>query len=425
MSQSIFGVVSLIFWLLIAPLMIGITFNFILPKEKKRLGITFLLGFLIYVSSFEIVAIPCMTKIMYNAFSYCVKYYVILAWVLMIPGIIKTVLAVFKDKNLNKLFYVRKADERINDTKSNAMNTASSISGSYEFEAADPEVAKKHKLETCIYWGIFFALLAFQMVMAVLMASFDGDDAYYVVESLLAQQADVMNTILPYTGISTSLDIRHALAVITMWIAFIAKVSGVHATIVSHTVIPLIVIPLVYLVYVEIGKSLFRKKQEFVPVFMIIVSFLLMFGNVSIHTPATFFLMRTWQGKAIVSNLVFPLIFWIFLEMMEKKEDKTDEKKEEKAESTGVEHTTEKVVAKAGMRQKISTSSFGWIMLIFVNMLAGMCTAMGVIFATGLIGLLTLILLFIKKDWKVLIGAFICVIPNFVYLALYLSIWSR
>ena len=244
LSQSIFGVVSLIFWLLIAPLMIGITFNFILPKEKKRLGITFLLGFLIYVAGFEIIAIPCMTKIMYNAFSYCVKYYVILAWVLMIPGIIKTALAVFKDKNLNKLFYVRKADERINDTKNNGMNVASRSSvSSDEFEAADPEVAKKHKLETCIYWGIFFALLAFQMVMAVLMASFDGDDAYYVVESLLAQQADVMNTILPYTGISTSLDIRHALAVITMWIAFIAKVSGVHATIVSHTVIPLIVIP--------------------------------------------------------------------------------------------------------------------------------------------------------------------------------------
>jgi len=414
--QSIFGVVSLIFWLLIAPLMIGITFNFILPKEKKRLGITFLLGFLIYVSSFEIVAIPCMTKIVYNAFSYCVKYFLILAWVLMIPGIIKTVLAIFKDKDLSKLFYIQKKDARIAGAKNNGNSTASSISGSNELEIADPDVAKKHKIETYIYWGIFFALLAFQMVMAILMASFDGDDAYYVVESLLAQQADVMNTILPYTGISTSLDIRHALAVITMWIAFIAKVSGVHATIVSHTVIPLIVIPLVYLVYVEIGKSLFKKKQEFVPVFMIIVSFLMMFGNVSIHTPATFFLMRTWQGKAIVCNLVFPLIFWIFLEMMEKKEEKTD--------SAGVEQTTEKVAAKAGIRQKISTASYGWIMLIFVNMLAGMCTAMGVIFATGLIGLLTLILLFIKKDWKVLIWAFICVIPNFVYLTLYLSIWS-
>ncbi|WP_292142060.1 DUF6077 domain-containing protein [Butyrivibrio sp.] len=396
--------------------MIGITFNFILPKEKKRLGITFLLGFLIYVSSFEIVAIPCMTKIVYNAFSYCVKYFLILAWVLMIPGIIKTVLAIFKDKDLSKLFYIQKKDARIAGAKNNGNSTASSVTGSDELEIADPDVAKKHKIETYIYWGIFFALLAFQMVMAILMASFDGDDAYYVVESLLAQQADVMNTILPYTGISTSLDIRHALAVITMWIAFIAKVSGVHATIVSHTVIPLIVIPLVYLVYVEIGKSLFKKKQEFVPVFMIIVSFLMMFGNVSIHTPATFFLMRTWQGKAIVCNLVFPLIFWIFLEMMEKKEEKTD--------SAGVEQTTEKVAAKAGIRQKISTASYGWIMLIFVNMLAGMCTAMGVIFATGLIGLLTLILLFIKKDWKVLIWAFICVIPNFVYLTLYLSIWS-
>lgn len=375
---SIVGeVVKLIFWLLCAPFLIGVLFNFLLPKEKKRIGVTFLLGFLIYLACFEVIAIYCMTTIMYSAFAYCVKYFLILAWILIVLGIARACYA----------FYVKKDRSLIFNT-----------------EAAGGSI-KSAKLETKIYWMLFFALVIFQLVMSIVMASFDGDDAYYVVESLLAQQADVMNTILPYTGNSTSLDIRHALAVITMWIGFIAKVSGVHATIVSHSVVPLLFIPLVYLVYVEIGKVILKGRQDMVPVFMIIVSFLMMFGNVSHYTPATFFLMRTWQGKAMVGNLVFPLIFWIFLEMYGSVRGSNNE------EIASV----DKTAAKRG---------YLWIMLALVNMLSGMCSAMGVIFGTGLIALLTLLLLVFSRNFKVIIGAALSVVPNLVYLALYFSIWT-
>ncbi len=362
---------KLIFWLLCAPMVIGLLFNFILPKEKRSVGVTFLLGFLIYLAVFEVIAIYCMITIMYSAFAYCVKYFLIASWTLIVLGIGRVCYTIF----------IRKDRSLIVSGKIIVMKIA----------------------ETKVYWLIFFGFLAFQLVMSVVMASFDGDDAYYVVESLLAQQADVMNTILPYTGNSTSLDIRHALAVITMWIGFIAKVSGVHATIVSHSVIPLLFIPLVYLVYAQIGKVLFKDKKEMVPVFLIIVSFLMMFGNVSHYTPATFFLMRTWQGKAMVGNLVFPMIFWIFLEMYE-----------------NVKASNKEIsVDKAG-----KSSVYLWIMLALVNMLSGMCSAMGVIFGSGIIALLALLLLIFSRNWKVILGAFFCMIPNLIYLALYFSIWT-
>ena len=364
-------VIKLIFWLFCAPMIIGVLFNFILPKEKRTIGVTFLLGFLIYLAVFEVVAIYCMTTIMYSAFAYCVKYFLIASWILIVLGIGRVCYAIFIRKDRSII-----------------------VSG---------ETIVMKITETKVYWFIFFGLLAFQLVMSVVMASFDGDDAYYVVESLLAQQADVMNTILPYTGNSTSLDIRHALAVITMWIGFIAKVSGVHATIVSHSVIPLLFIPLVYMVYVQIGKVLFKDKKEMIPVFLIIVSFLMMFGNVSHYTPATFFLMRTWQGKAMVGNLVFPMIFWIFLEMYE-----------------NVKASNKEIsVDKAG-----TSSVYLWIMLALVNMLSGMCSAMGVIFGSGIIALLSLLLLIFSRNWKVILGAFFCMIPNLIYLALYFSIWT-
>ncbi len=368
--QVVIAVLKLLMWLIAAPTVIGVLFNFILPADKRRPGITFLLGFLIYLASFELVAIPCMVSITYNAFSYCVRYYNIVLGIMVVLGIARVLYALCIKKDR-------------------------SIILTTEFDSQ--EGSSHLGIETKVYWGIFFAIVVLQMVMAVVMSSFDGDDAYFVVESLLAQQADVMNTILPYTGNSTSLDIRHALAVITMWIAYIAKMSGVHATIVSHSVIPLIFIPLVYLVYVEIGKLILKDKKEFVPIFMIVVSVLMIFGNVSIYTPATFFLMRTWQGKALICNLVFPFIILVFLWMMENKgEGKTD-------------------------LSRVAP----WIMLGLINMFSGICSAMGVIFGSGLIAFLTVILLFMTRRWKVMIGAFLCVIPNLVYLALYFSIWSR
>ncbi len=368
--QVVLAVVKLAVLLIAAPFLTGVLFNFILPLDKRKPGITFLLGFFIYMASFELVAIPCMLKITYNAFSYCVRYYSYVLGIMMLFGIIRLFYALCIKKDISLVLVLD--GENFNDIKN-------------------------MPIDTKVYWMIFFLFLGLQIVMSIVMASFDGDDAYYVVESLLAQQADVMNTILPYTGNSTALDIRHALAVITMWIAYIAKVSGVHATIISHSVIPLLFIPLVYLIYVEIGKIILKDRRDFIPIFMIIVSVLMIFGNVSIYTPATFFLMRTWQGKAMICNLVFPFITWVFLWMFD---DKSVDKK-------GIE------------------SASPWILLSLINMFSGMCSAMGVIFGSGLIALFTLLLLVFKRNWKICLGAFLCVVPNFIYLALYFSIWSR
>ena len=373
------------FWLLIVPMPIGILLNGILPIFRRTLGITFILGYLAYFGLFEIIAIPCMIRITYGAFGYCYRYFSIASMVLAAMGLIRLI-HVLKNDGLSFL----------------SVFPGETHAGAHELLSprSDPKGLKMdYSLEAKIYWGIFFLLLAVQMVLAVVMSSFDGDDAYYVVESLLAQQADVMNTILPYTGGSTSLDVRHCFAVITMWIAFVAKGSGIHSTIVSHSIIPLLMIPFVYLVYVEIGRILFRRRQEIIPVFMIVVSFLMIFGNVSHYTPATFFLMRTWQGKALVSNLVFPLMLWIFLWLLE-----------DVRETVANVHLT--------MTQKIAP----WFILALINMLSGICSSMGIIFGGGLVALYTLVLLFFKRKWTVLLGAFVSMIPSVLYLLVYVYV---
>ncbi|MBE5825016.1 MAG: hypothetical protein E7307_00120 [Butyrivibrio sp.] len=400
---------SLVLWLVLVPFFIGLAFNFILPRPRRTAGITFILGFLMYMAVFEVVAIACMTRIVYDAFSICCRFFMIASLLLALAGVVRTAMLLFRgEKNFLTLF-PGEAHAQAQDL----MNPRS-----------DPLMFKlDYSKESLIYWGIFFVIMIFQMVMSVVMASFDGDDAYYVVESLLAQQAGVMNTILPYTGTSTSLDIRHALAVITMWIGFVAKKSDIHATILSHSILPLFFIPMVYLVYVEIGRILFRRRQHVIPVFMVFIAVLMMFGNVSIYTPATFFLMRTWQGKALVANLVFPMIVWMFLWMFEDIKPRGKGLVFDNKDSALMKHTS--VAENVARYQRMSTKReriSPWVILGLINMFSGVCSSMGVIFGSALVGLFTLILLFFSRRWTVLVGAFLCILPNLAYLAVYFSL---
>jgi len=408
----------LILWVLIVPMCIGLAFNFILPRARRTVGITFVLGYLVYMAAFEIIAIYCMLKITFSAFTYCRRIFIVVSLALALAGVVRSVLRYVKSKETKDvlLLFPGEAHADIHDLLSPRSNLNM--------------LKVVWSKESIICWVIFAALMVFQMIMAIVMASFDGDDAYYVVESLLAQQADVMNTILPYTGTSTSLDIRHALAVITMWIGFLAKESGIHATVLSHTIMPLFVIPIVYLIYVEIARVLFREKQNIIPVFMIIVVLLMLFGNVSIYTPATFFLMRTWQGKAMVANLVFPMIFWLFFWMMEDAKQGSgtvvaDEREIKLFASESSDRRNNEVFLRYKQIAEKRIKVAPWIMLFLVNMLSGVCSSLGVIFGSGLVALLTLILLFYSKRITVLLGAVFCVIPNLVYLGIYFSLFGR
>ena len=57
-------------------------------------------------------------------------------------------------------------------------------------------------------------------------------------------------------------------------------------------------------------------------------------------------------------------------------------------------------------------------------MLSGTCSSMGVIFGSGLIALLTLILLFYTRKIQVIFGAMLCIVPNLVYLMIYFSLFG-
>lgn len=357
----ILKILSIILWLVLIPFCIGLIPIQWIPEEKRNIGVVYIAGFLIMLPLSWLTAVPAILLVTYNSFLVMVRCYTVLIGIAVILGIWLTVRSVKK-------------------------KTWISIKPVFHF--TDSSVEEK------IEWVLFIGLIAFQLYKAFTLTSFDGDDAEYVAQSLITQQSNTMYLIKPYTGGTTSLDIRHSLAVLPIWIAYIGRMTGVHTTILAHSVIPLVFIPLIYIVYFEIGKHLLRRKKEFLPAFMVFMALLQIFGNVSIYTSETFFLTRTWQGKAMAANFVIPVIIWLLLWIFDREDDKPGK---EKGHAFGL-----------------------WLLLWLANMTAGVCTSMIVFLCAVMIAAIAFWMMLAEKKFSVLVKAGVACIPNLVYMLLYL-----
>lgn len=254
-----------------------------------------------------------------------------------------------------------------------------------------------------LLWGVFLMTLLFQMVQAYRLAYADGDDAYYIPISTAANLGGGMYAIDSYTGAPTTLDLRHGLAPFPIWVSFIAAKCGVNAAVAAHSLMPLVLIPVTYALYLEIGRLLCRDavprkktgrggQDTLLPVFLLFVSLLQIFGNYSIYPASTFLLTRTRQGKAALGNVILPFFVLLLYRMAE------EVKKQ----------------GKAGIRNVL------WLM---AAMTAGcLCSTMSG-FLCGMLVMLTALLLFLlyRKPhilWQCALGC----IPGVIYAMFYLKL---
>lgn len=388
------AVIGFIFWLLVIPFCIGlIPANFI-AAQRRSPGFVLLSGYFVMWAVYELVAVPAVLWVEYNNFKVASAAFTVLTLLLAAGGI----WLLYRNAKAGKpgLLFGAGKEGDTHVTFSGGLRERASALGKWLLRGMGIE------------WLVFFVLLGFQLYKAVAYASFDGDDAYYVVESLIAQEAGVMYRILPLTGGSTGLDVRHALAVFPMWIAFVSVRAGVHATIVSHVVMPLVLIPLTYLLYYEMGRQLFVKtpqadgtvgvganvlQREKLPVFMIIMAVFQIFGNVSIYTTETFFLTRTWQGKAVAGSLAIPAVLWLFLLLC------GGEKEKEKEDRRGL-----------------------WLLFVCVQMTVGICSSIAVFLVSILTAITAFTLACVRRDLRLLLKFGAACIPNVIYMAIYVIV---
>lgn len=346
----------------IAPLCVGLIWTGGSKEEKRGIDFVYLAGFLTQLAVFQLIAVPVMVKAVYG--------------MELLVGLTTAVLAALSAVGVG-LALLRRGGGNGNEK-----------AGAFRVWSAVRKNAASLSPECRLFWLLALACVAFQMYMAYACASFDGDDSYYVVQSVLADQTGVLNRIRPYTGLSTDLDIRHALATLPLWEAYVARMTGIHAAIVAHSLLPLVLIPLTYLCYFEIGRKLVGAADIRLPIFMILVNIMQIWGNSSIYTNATFFLTRTWQGKSILANLVLLVQIWLLLEIFD--------------------------------GQKAGCQKSRWLLLAVNNVAAAMMTSMGAFLAAMFLGIAGLAAAIRLKKPSVLIRAVVCCVPNVIYLLLLL-----
>lgn len=189
-------------------------------------------------------------------------------------------------------------------------------------EGAIRQAAGKPDRAAVLWWVVFAVLLVFQLAQAVGMTYADGDDAFYVGVSTTVEDSGLLYEKLPYTGAYTGLDARHGLAPLPVWVAYLAKLSGMETVVAAHLMLPAVLIAFAYAVFYLLGLLLFPEKDEKLPLFLVFTEILVLFGNYSIYTVENFLIARSRQGKAALGSIVIPFLFVLMGLWLKRQEEK-------------------------------------------------------------------------------------------------------
>lgn len=350
--MPVLQILILIFFMAVIPLALGAGVSAFVQKMEKNVCFMWVSGYLVMFAAFQFIAIPMIEKMC--SLTALVWVFGILCIAGAFGGLVVWLLKVGKTKTLCV-------------------------------------VADKEKDKVLILlWGIFGILLLVQLIMAAFGTSPDGDDAYYVAAATVAEASDKMYRILPYTGGPTSLDYRHTLAPLPMYIAFLSRVTGLHTATVAHIAMQLFLIPLTYCVYGLMGDRLFKGKKRAVATFMIFTAIAVMWGNTSVYTAETFLLTRTRQGKATLAALAIPVLILLMYMIGER------------------------------LAEKKKVENALWVLVFSAVTTACLCSSFGGFLTALLLGVTGICMIVTYKRWSLFLPFAVCAIPAMVYSVMYI-----
>lgn len=278
----------------IIPIGIGFIFTWFFDKEEKNniadyikllIG-AWIYGFISMLAFMQLIAIPMLIlKLRFHILVYVFGCGIAFLWGL---GLILAI----------KFFMKRKNDK-------------------FDFPS-------KISFVTIILAIIAIALVGAQARISSKYQHTDDDDARFVVLEVIAVERDEMLVRSPIDGLPMHWNSGEVKKDFTspwpMYVAVISKISGMPPAILSHRMLPLILIVLSYMAYFILGLNLFKKDLEKTFLFLIIISVMSIFGYTSTHTVASLVLLRIWQGKAVFAGIGVPVLFSVFFEIFDKPE---------------------------------------------------------------------------------------------------------
>lgn len=332
--------------LVIVPILLGLLYTYFLKEEKNNLILAFVSGYIIELALFELIAIPItFLKVKFSA-------------LMIIWNVLLTFLSI-----LSVILNFKRIKEIWNYS-----------------------ISQIKKIP--IISILVVILVGLQVFVLFRYMHTDDDDAFYIGLATTTIYTDQINIHNPSKGnVWGDWQSRYVLSPFSVYIAAISEQIGFAPATVAHTILPIIFIPMMYMIYGLIGKKIFKNDKKSICLFLILLNIIYIFGNYSTRTNFTFALFRIWQGKAFMANIILPCIWYWFIRSAENKENHVD-----------------------------------YIMLIILMIATCLPTSMGVV--TGSITIAGLACVFaikeknIKYIWKYFFTCIPCLICGIIFLVL-------
>lgn len=243
-------------------------------------------------------------------------------------------------------------------------------------------------------WKLVLCILAVILIFmqAYILAKYqhiDDDDSRFIAEEVSAVVHDTMLIEDPITVDFMYWDLgevrKDLTSPWTMYVAMYCRIADVPPAVFSHTLFPFFMIIICYVVYGMIGSVLLKKDMEKVFLFLIFLSVIHIWGYTSTHTLGSMILLRIWQGKAVVAGFIIPLLFYLFYQILLRKENQR------------------------------------WAAVLYVVSFAGsLLSGIGIVVVPVMVALYGIVDVICHRNWKKTLTVWLAATPCCIYLGYYL-----
>ena len=162
----------------------------------------------------------------------------------------------------------------------------------------------------------FFIIL----ILTVLIHS-DADDSLYLAQSSTILESGLINPYEQSSGIVTLPDQNlYAFVGYEVWTAVISFLFHINTAVLYHSLLPVMFITMHFLIMYDIGKMLFGSRAS---VFLILIMIFDLLGGYSVYSQGAFAMLRIWQGKSVLVNVIMPFLMLIFINILKQERNRT------------------------------------------------------------------------------------------------------
>lgn len=283
------NIILIIAWGILLPFLLGFTVKLILNEGKEvSIGENIAYGFVVMCVVFQLLAVPMIFL--------HVKYHVLkYIWITAVLTLALASVMLYLKKN-GKIIY--------------------NITGFLR------EI-KNDRFALCI-WVVAVLIIAFETYLLTAKMHMDTDDSRFLADALEAVNQDTMLLTHPITGKFYNVAVGEQMKDITspypIFLGLIGELFGIHPTISAHTILPLLYIPLCYVVFFLVGKCFFGTKAKDTGLFVLFLSLIQLFSFETVYSAGYTLLTIIWQGRSVAAMITLPLLWYVLMKLTVKEE---------------------------------------------------------------------------------------------------------